>query len=134
WTRTWQMVCREEELTRAGDHVVYDIVNASIIVMRGDDGQLRGFHNSCLHRGRALRMSDGSVNQLRCPYHGFTWDLKGEFKSMPTTWDFKHLSPCQLKLPQVKLDTWAGFVFINQDLEAEPLSDYLNILPQHFRD
>lgn len=134
WPKAWQMVCREEELQKSGDYVVYDIVNHSIIVMRGDDGVLRGFHNSCLHRGRALRMSDGSVNQLRCPYHGFTWDLKGEFKSIPTKWDFKHLSPCQLKLPQVKLDTWAGFVFINLDENAEPLSQHLGVLPEHFAD
>ncbi|MNO97918.1 Benzene 1,2-dioxygenase subunit alpha [compost metagenome] len=128
------MVCREEDLNKPGDHVVYDIVNTSIIVMRGQDDVIRGFYNSCLHRGRALRMSGGAVNQLKCPYHGFTWDLQGAFKSMPTTWDFKHLQPCQLQLPQVKVETWAGFVFINPDLAATPLLEHLGVLPEHFRD
>lgn len=134
WPKTWQMVCREEEIQKPGDHVVYDIVNTSIIVMRGQDGAIRGFYNSCLHRGRALRMGGGAVNQLKCPYHGFTWDLQGEFKSMPTSWDFKHLEPCQLKLPEVKVDTWGGFVFINQDLDTPALAEHLDVLPEHFKD
>lgn len=134
WPKAWQMVCRAEDIQKPGDHVVYDIVNQSIIVMRGQDNVIRGFHNSCLHRGRALRMSGGAVNQLRCPYHGFAWDLQGEFKTMPTVWDFKHMSPCELKLPQVKVDTWAGFVFINPDLDAAPLSEHLDVLPEHFKD
>jgi len=134
WPKAWQMVCREEEIQKPGDHMVYDIVNTSIIVMRGQDGAIRGFYNSCLHRGRALRMGGGAVNQLKCPYHGFTWDLQGEFKSMPTSWDFKHLEPCQLKLPEVKVDTWGGFVFINQDLDAPALAEHLDVLPEHFKD
>lgn len=134
WPKAWQMVCREEEIQKPGDHMVYDIVDTSIIVMRGQDGAIRGFYNSCLHRGRALRMDGGAVNQLKCPYHGFTWDLQGEFKSMPTSWDFKHLEPCQLKLPEVKVDTWAGFVFINQDLDAPALAEHLDVLPEHFKD
>ncbi|VVO21099.1 aromatic ring-hydroxylating oxygenase subunit alpha [Pseudomonas fluorescens] len=134
WPKAWQMVCREEDIQKPGDHLVYDIVNTSIIVMRGQDGAIRGFYNSCLHRGRALRMGGGAVSQLKCPYHGFTWDLQGEFKSMPTTWDFKHLEPCQLKLPQVQVDTWGGFVFINQDIEAPPLLEHLGVLPEHFKD
>ncbi|MNZ29058.1 Biphenyl dioxygenase subunit alpha [compost metagenome] len=134
WTKAWQMVCREEDIQKPGDHVVYDIVNTSIIVMRGQDHEIRGFHNSCLHRGRALRMSSGAVNQLRCPYHGFAWDLQGELKSMPTTWDFKHLDPCEQKLPQVKVETWGGFVFINPDLDAPSLREHLDVLPEHFKD
>lgn len=134
WPKAWQMVCREDQIQKPGDHMVYDIVDTSIIVMRGQDGAIRGFYNSCLHRGRALRMDGGAVNQLKCPYHGFTWDLQGEFKSMPTSWDFKHLEPCQLKLPEVQVDTWAGFVFINQDLDAPSLAEHLDVLPEHFKD
>lgn len=133
WPKAWQMVCREEDLSRPGDHVVHDIINTSIILMRGEDQVIRGFYNSCLHRGRALRMNGGAVNQLRCPYHGFTWDLQGEFKSMPTTWDFKHLEPCQLKLPEVKVDTWGGFVFINEDPNSHSLAEHLGVLPDHFK-
>lgn len=134
WPRTWQFVGREEQIPKTGDHLVYDIVGHSIIVMRGDDGQIRGFHNSCLHRGRALRMGGGTVGQLKCPYHGFTWDLKGKLASIPCAWDFKHLEGRDNDLPQVRVESWLGFVFINMDEKAPALIDYLDALPSHFRD
>jgi len=81
WPKAWQFVAREEELPNPGDHVVYDIVDRSVILMRGDDGTIRGFYNSCLHRGRALRTHSGTAGQLKCPFHGFTWDLQGRFRS-----------------------------------------------------
>lgn len=134
WPRTWQFVGREEHIPKAGDHIVYDIVGHSIIVMRSDDGAIRGFHNSCLHRGRALRMNGGKVKELKCPYHGFTWDLRGRLESIPCEWDFKHLNKAEHNLPEVQVATWLGFVFINMDENAPPLLDYLDALPQHFHD
>lgn len=134
WSRTWQFVGREEQIPKAGDHLVYDIADNSIIVMRGDDGVIRGFHNSCLHRGRALRMTGGTVKQLKCPYHGFTWDLRGKLGSIPCEWDFKHLDKEANHLPEVRVESWLGFVFINMDAGAPPLMEYLDALPEHFRD
>lgn len=133
WPKAWQFVAREEAVPKAGDHVVYDIVDQSIILMRGDDGVLRGFYNSCLHRGRALRSQSGCTAQLKCPFHGFTWDLQGRFKSKPCEWDFKHLENDKLELPQVRVESWGGFVFINFDLNAQPLIEFLGVLPEHFK-
>lgn len=134
WSRTWQFVVREEQILNAGDHVVYDLIDQSVIVMRGDDGVIRAFYNSCLHRGRALRNSNGNVRELRCPFHGFTWDNNGRFRSLPCEWDFKHLDRNRLNLPQVRVETWGGFVFINFDNDAPALKDYLGVLPEHFAD
>ena len=133
WPKAWQFVARAEEIPNAGDHVVYDIVDRSVILMRGEDGGIRGFYNSCLHRGRTLRTQGGTAGQLKCPFHGFTWDIQGRFKSKPCSWDFKHLDDQALDLPQVRVDSWAGFVFINFDPQAQPLLDYLGVLPEHFR-
>ena len=134
WPKVWQFVGREEQIPKPGDHLVYDIVDDSIIVIRGDDGVIRGFHNSCLHRGRALRLSGGTVKQLKCPYHGFTWDLRGRLDSMPCAWDFKHLDRDEQNLPEVRVESWKGFLFINMDAEAPPLLEHLDVLPDHFRD
>ena len=132
WPKAWQFVAREEEISKPGDHVVYDIVDRSVIVMRGDDGVIRGFYNSCLHRGRALRTQSGCAAQLKCPFHGFTWDLRGRFLSKPCSWDFKHLDDNELELPQVRVESWGGFVFINFDADAQPLIEFLGVLPEHF--
>jgi len=133
WPRVWQFVAREEAIQKPGDHVVYDILDHSVIVMRGDDGAIRGFHNACLHRGRALRTHGGCTAQLKCPFHGFTWDLQGRLQSMPCTWDFKQLEGRDMSLPQVRVESWAGFVFVNFDADAAPLADTLGVVPEHFK-
>lgn len=133
WPRVWQMACREEELARPGDTLVYENVGRSVILVRDGNGALRAYWNSCLHRGRKLLTEGGNMERLRCPFHGFTWNLEGGISSVPCRWDFAHLEDTDLTLPEVRLDTWGGFVFINWDGKAPPLSDYLEILPQHFR-
>ncbi|MFC9979329.1 Rieske 2Fe-2S domain-containing protein [Gordonia sp. NPDC127522] len=60
--------------------------------MRGKDMSIRAFYNSCLHRGRMLREESGPAgNDLRCPFHGFCWNLDGSLKSMTCEWDFPHV-------------------------------------------
>jgi nitrite reductase/ring-hydroxylating ferredoxin subunit len=134
WTKAWQCVARQEQVPNPGDYVVYDIVDRSVIIVRDTDGRLRGFHNSCLHRGRALRTAGGTMLEIKCPYHGFTWSLEGVCTSKPCAWDFKHLGADHLKLPSVRVDTWGGFVFITFDAAAPPLAEYLGVLPAHFAD
>jgi phenylpropionate dioxygenase-like ring-hydroxylating dioxygenase large terminal subunit len=132
WPRVWQMACREEVLAQPGDHVVYEIGDLSLVVVRADDGAIRAFHNSCLHRGTQLRAEGGNVPALRCPFHGFTWDLKGVLRYVPTEWDFPHVDRGQYGLPEAKVATWGGFVFVNPDLDARPLDEFLGDLQEHF--
>jgi phenylpropionate dioxygenase-like ring-hydroxylating dioxygenase large terminal subunit len=132
WKKVWQFACREEHIPDPGDHTVYDIANLSILVVRGHDMQIRGFHNACLHRGRALKDRDGHSDQLRCPFHGWTWSLDGVLKEVPCRWDFPHVERDAYALPQVRIGTWGGFVFVNLDPDCEPLESFLGDLPQHF--
>lgn len=132
WPHVWQMVCREEELPASGSFVVYDIVDRSFIVMRGPDGSLRAFHNSCPHRGRQLLTGQGHVERLRCGFHGFTWTTDGALQSLPCRWDFEHVPAQKWALPQARVETWGGFVFLNMDPGAPALADYLGVLPAHF--
>ncbi|MEH6609567.1 MAG: aromatic ring-hydroxylating dioxygenase subunit alpha [Halioglobus sp.] len=132
WQRTWQAVCRETEIGEAGDTFVYDITRFSVIVTRTEDLRLRAYRNACLHRGRQLVDENGNYKKFSCPYHAFTWNLEGEFKGAPCEWDFPHIDKKNFSLPEVQVDTWGGWVFINMDLEAQPLHEYLGILPEHF--
>jgi nitrite reductase/ring-hydroxylating ferredoxin subunit len=132
WPHVWQMACREEELSAPGSFVVYDIVDRSFIVMRGPDGVLRAFHNSCPHRGRQLLAGQGHVERVRCGFHGFTWSTDGALQSLPCRWDFEHVPEQKWQLSQVRVETWGGFVFLNMDAGAPSLADYLGVLPAHF--
>lgn len=128
WYRVWQMACFEQEVAEPGDHIIYEIGDRSYVVMRTPDGTLRAFVNACLHRARVLRDYGGNIPELRCTFHGWTWNLDGSIKDLPCRWDFPHVSDEQLKLPEAAVGTWRGVVFINPDPEAAPLSEYLKDL------
>jgi len=132
WKRVWQFACREEQIPKVGSHVVYDIANMSFIVVRTGPDEIKAYYNACLHRGRQLKDHSGRCSEFRCPYHGFTWALDGSLASIPARWDFEHVDDAEFALPEAKVGTWAGFVFINPDPNAEPLEDYLGGLPEQF--
>ena len=126
WKRAWQMACREEDIPNVGDNLVYDIAGMSFIVVRSAPSEIKSYYNACLHRGRMLRETNGvSATEFRCPFHGFAWNLDGSLKHVPCAWDFPHIKPAEWKLPEVKVGTWGGFVFINMDPNCEPLADFL---------
>lgn len=132
WRRTWQLACRVEDIPGIGDHVLYEIVHDSLIVVRTAANEIRAYVNSCLHRGTQLRTESGCVNKFRCPFHGFTWSLDGKLTDVPGEWDFPTLDRTKFNLPEAKVGIWAGFVFVNFDPACEPLESYLEILPAHF--
>ncbi len=132
WRRVWQMACREEQIPDVGDCVVYSAPGISLVIVRTGPGEIRAFHNSCLHRGTQLRTQPGRIGELRCPFHGFTWNLDGTFAGMPCPWDFPHVDTATFCLPEARLGRWGGFVFVSTDPETESLEEYLEILPGHF--
>lgn len=131
WQRCWQVACREEQLAAPGASIVYEIAELAAIVLRDRDGRLRAFANSCPHRGTRLCDGDGNRQQLRCPFHGLTWALDGTPAQLPCAWDFADAGAMRLRA--LPIDTWGGFVFIHFDVDAAPLADYLELLPEHFR-
>jgi nitrite reductase/ring-hydroxylating ferredoxin subunit len=132
WSRVWQFACREEHIPEPGDTYVYEIAERSYLIVRGADGQIRGYPNACLHRGRALRDGPGRVQELRCSFHGFCWNLDGSLKQVPCEWDFPQLDRDQFHLTELPLATWAGFVFINPDPASQPFEDFLGVMADHF--
>lgn len=125
WGKVWQYAGWSYDLANPGDIIVYRNVGQSVIVVRQRDGSLKAFRNSCLHRGRELCNADTSQAQLRCPYHAFTWGLDGDLKWIPAAWDFPQIDRANFSLPQVRVEEWNGFVFINFDDDAPPLRTYL---------
>ena len=102
-------------------------------------GTVKAFHNACLHRGTQLKppATAGYSPKLRCPFHGWTWNLDGELIDLPCEWDFPHVDTDEYALPQLRTGRWGGFIFVNFDdcdpeLQAPPLEEYLGVLPEHF--
>ena len=133
WKKVWQMACREEDIPNVGDTLVYEITDMSFLIVRSAPDRIQAYWNACLHRGRLLKESDGCNTELRCPFHGFCWNLDGGLKQIPSEWDFPHVNHDDFKLPEVHLGTWGGWVFINPDPgEVEPLESFVEGLTEQF--
>ncbi|HET8711908.1 MAG TPA: aromatic ring-hydroxylating dioxygenase subunit alpha [Spongiibacteraceae bacterium] len=127
WPRTWQFACREEHIPEVGDYHVYDIGPYSFIVTRVAKNEIRAYYNACLHRGTKLRASgtEGNTSEFKCSFHGWSWNLDGTNKEILCQWDFPHVDRAKLNLPQARVETLGGFVFINMDPAAPSLEEYI---------
>lgn len=132
WPNIWHFAAREEELPEPGDTVVYDIADRSYLLVRQRDGSIRAFHNVCLHRGRKLRTESGKAINLRCPFHGFTWNNDGSLKEMPCAWDFRHLDGKEMSLPALKVDRWQGFVLVTENETLPPFREWIGPGVEHY--
>jgi phenylpropionate dioxygenase-like ring-hydroxylating dioxygenase large terminal subunit len=124
WPRVWQMACRLEEIPAPGDFVEYEILDQSIIVVRGADLGVRAFHNACRHRG--VRLVAGRGNCARgftCPFHGWCYgpDGKNTFVSQSRSFAPHNLEPGDIDLVPVRCEVWGGCAWINLDDHAPPL-------------
>ncbi|HZV09360.1 MAG TPA: aromatic ring-hydroxylating dioxygenase subunit alpha, partial [Novosphingobium sp.] len=136
WKKSWQWVCREDHIPEPGDYYTYEVAHLSYLVVRQEDGSVKGFVNSCLHRSTKFKRTEGfgSAGEIRCPYHGWTWHNDGALKAVPCAWDFGHVCADKTALPEVRVGHWGGFIFINPALEGPSLAEFLAPLPEHFRD
>ena len=130
WPRVWHVACTTDHVSDPGDWFEHRLGRYSVVLVRGDDGVLRGFQNVCRHRGNTICQGSGSgAGELRCPYHRWAWDLAGRLREVPSRRGFGPLRNEELGLVPVRVDTWARLVFVNLDLDAEPLADWLEGVP-----
>ena len=127
WPNTWVIAARAEDVPAPGDYVTFDNLGVPLLIVRGTDGEIRCFYNTCQHRGApVVRDTQGSARRLRCQYHSWTYEIDGgTLVSVPDERDFVDLDWEQRCLPQASCDTAAGFVFVNRNPDATPLRDWL---------
>ena len=83
WTKVWLIAGREIQIKEPGDYIVHDLITESVIIVRQDDGSIKGFYNSCAHRGQRLVNFDSSQDSFRCPYHDWGWGAEGMCLDIP---------------------------------------------------
>jgi phenylpropionate dioxygenase-like ring-hydroxylating dioxygenase large terminal subunit len=128
WPRVWQMACRLEEIPEPGDFAEYEILDQSIVVVRGEDGSVRAYQNACRHRGVKVVEGRGTLKSgFTCPFHGWCYGLDGAntFVSQARTFSEHNLQPGDIDLTAVRCETWGGCAWVNLDDGAPPLREYL---------
>jgi nitrite reductase/ring-hydroxylating ferredoxin subunit len=130
WSRTWLCAGRTSQLPNPGDFMVFRKAGPSILLVRGKDGELRAFYNTCRHRGApVVRGTQGHADLLRCQFHSWTYNLEGRLIGVPGQSGFPGLDRSQRGLIPVRCETAAGWIFTNLDANASSLTEFLGCLP-----
>ena len=133
WPRVWQMACHQTDIPAIGDYITYEIGMRSYIVVRTASDVIKAYPNACLHRGTQLVDGRGHAAAFACRFHGWTWNLDGSLRNIPEQWDFPQTQKRPMCLPEARVASWGGFVFINPDPQAQRFEEYIGELPAHFR-
>jgi glycine betaine catabolism A len=116
WRRSWIYVARSSEVGERRAYLNFSLAGQQILLVRDDEGTLRGFHNTCRHRGAELCVERRGVmrtSSIVCPYHAWVYSLQGDLlrtssKSIPTGFAAHDYS-----LYQVNVREWRGFIFVS---------------------
>ncbi len=128
--RNWHYACHASQLTEKGSYFTTRIHDQNIFVIRGDDGELRGFHNVCQHRGHELVRGAGSTRLIVCPYHAWSYRSDGTLANARNTGTSPEFRACDFSLKPVRVEVFLGMVFVNCDPDAEPFGEMMDGLEE----
>jgi len=123
FARTWQWVCHVEQVREPGSYLAVDVAGQPIVVVRDRSGELRAFYNVCKHRAHGLVQGSGTTKNLVCPYHGWTYGLDGQLKATRRADQLPGFNRGGICLEGVQVEEFGGFVYVNLDPNAAPLSE-----------
>ena len=127
FARGWQLVGRAEQLAGRGDHVLAEVAGVPLLLVRGDDGELRALHNVCRHRAGPLAECDGrAATHLTCRYHGWRYALDGCLLGAPDMGRVPGFDIAAVRLPAARSAVWRGLVFAALDDGAPPFEAVLD--------
>lgn len=121
----WLCVGRADQVSNPGDYMAIDVVGEPLVVLRDLDGKLRVLSNVCRHRWMKLCQGTGNKKRLVCPYHAWTYELNGRLRGAVEMENCPSFDPQNIELPTIRHEVWQGFVYINLDGSAAPLSPQL---------
>jgi choline monooxygenase len=142
--RTWQLVGRLDQacgevngakrtIADRESYFTADVAGEPVIVVRDQAGTLRAFSNVCRHRAGPIALGSGCKNVLRCQYHGWTYTLDGRLIGTPDVDGVEFFDRSTMGMVPLRAEVWEGFIFVNFDPHAEPLSAYLGKIPEQAR-
>ena len=125
--RSWIFLAHESEIPNPGDYVSRMLGGVPVIMVRDENGVVRGHLNTCRHRGAKVCRSDaGNTRYFTCPYHGWTYQRSGAL--VTTTFD-KYIAKESLAelglVPVTQLASYKGLIFGCWGAETESLESYL---------
>jgi nitrite reductase/ring-hydroxylating ferredoxin subunit len=114
FARSWLMLGRAEAVPAYGDYLSLNLAGWPVLAVRGDDGAVRAFRNTCRHQSMLVvdKASGQSDGLLRCRYHGWAYDTRGRFKDAPQQYLPTDPASPEHGLVEIGLSEWRGLIFI----------------------
>jgi len=130
WYRNWLYVCRASELAAARSFRTLQIGDQSILAVRGEDGVVRAFHNTCRHRGATLCGAEAGrfpAAGIVCPYHAWRYSLRGELLQTSSQQPGDGFERAHFPLFSLPATEWNGFVFVALAPEPPPFAASIDL-------
>src|SRR2546423_299655 len=121
FNRTWQLVGRLDQVGQPGSYFTADVGDEPVVIVRGSDGELRGFHNVCRHRAGPVAQGAGRCDKFRCGYHGLTDEIDGKLIGVPDFDAVECFNRDEFGLRPIQVQTWEQFIFVKLDGRANQL-------------
>src|SRR6202048_1298401 len=122
FAKQWLLVGHQSQLKKSGDFFLATIAGESLIVLRDQKSEVRGFYNVCRHRGTRLKEDAcGHASAIQCPYHAWTYGLDGRLIGAPHMDEVPGFDKADYSLHAVNLALWEGFIFVNLNGDAARL-------------
>jgi len=124
--KEWLCVGRAERIPNVGDWFTVEIVGEPIIVTRDKAGDVRAMSAVCQHRAMQVCEGEGNSSTFKCPYHHWNYGLDGRLLGAPAMERTDEFNKADYGLPNLKVEEWLGFVFVNFDNDADALTPTLD--------
>jgi choline monooxygenase len=126
FSRSWQLGGRVDQVREPGQYVSFEVAGEPVVVVRGNDKALRGFFNVCRHHAAAVvTKAEGKAENLRCPYHGWTYNLEGALVLAQEFGGVANFDRGANGLVPIQSVEWQGWVFVKLDPDGPSLEGFL---------
>ena len=123
--KEWLCVGRAERIPNVGDWFTVTIVDEPLIIARNKAGDVCAMSAVCQHRAMQVCEGEGNSTTFKCPYHHWNYGLDGRVLGAPAMERTEAFNKADFGLPQLRVEEWLGFVFVNFDQDASPLAPTL---------
>lgn len=130
--RNWLCVGRTDQVEKQGDYFTVEMFGEPLLIIRDRQNELKALVNVCQHRwAQMVPNGTGNLKLLVCPNHSWTYELDGSLRGV-TVEDIPGFDKKSCRMPQLRIEVWHGFIFINFDESAKPLAPQLAGLGIYF--
>jgi choline monooxygenase len=128
FARSWQLAGRAEQVREKGQFFTTVVAQEPLLIVRGDDGEVRALSNVCRHRAGPVAKGEGKRPVLQCGYHGWTYALDGSLRNTPEMEGIECFDRESFSLPRFQIDTWNDLLFVKLAPGEPTLREFLGDL------